>query len=250
MAPEDGEFDGRDNAAAFFHPSPLRLLSLPWQKALPRWEATSTPSCAPLLAIPHWGNQPFSGARLLGCPRVASSEEALRALTGNQVLAGSTPLGQRVQRPPVRRLGGSAGRRQAILLGELAGAGHEIQLKALAAPYSRMGDGRHCSALQHPRILCSEAMHGWAFPHRGLCASRARLGWCGVRSWKPPPSSPAWPRALCALATLSTLRPTTRKSSCGTLADYVIDRYYPECRSPEATSPWGATLRSTAAQRE
>ena len=24
-----------------------------------------------------------------------------------------------------------------------------------------------------------------------------------------------------------------------TLADYVIDRYYPECRSPEATSPWG-----------
>ena len=30
-----------------------------------------------------------------------------------------------------------------------------------------------------------------------------------------------------------------REEQLRTLADYLIDRYYPECRCPEATSPWG-----------
>ena len=82
-------------------------------------------------------------AQLLGLPEGwHQSEEALQALTGNQVLAGSTPLASVYSGHQFGVWAGQLGDGRAILLGELAG-GHEIQLKGAGrTPYSRMGDGR------------------------------------------------------------------------------------------------------------
>ena len=61
---------------------------------------------------------------------------------------------------------------------ELAG-GRPTQ--GVAAPYSPHGRWAGCSRSSIRNSPCSEAMHGFGHSHiAGLCASRARLGWCGV----------------------------------------------------------------------
>ena len=96
--------------------------------------------------------------------------EALQALTGNQVLAGSTPLASVYSGHQFGVWAGQLGDGRAILLGELAG-GHEIQLKGAGrTPYSRMGDGRAVLRSSIREFLCSEAMHGLGIPtSRALC---------------------------------------------------------------------------------
>ena len=226
----------------FSTPSPSApSLSLPWQKGFATLGSDFYTELRPTpLPSPHWVGTSHSVAQLLGLPEGwHQSEEALQALTGNQVLAGSTPLASVYSGHQFGVWAGQLGDGRAILLGELAG-GHEIQLKGAGrTPYSRMGDGRAVLRSSIREFLCSEAMHGLGIPtSRALCITgspglvrREELETAGVVTRVAP--------SFVRFGHFEHFAANDQEEQLRTLADYVIGRYYPECRSPEATSPWG-----------
>ena len=226
----------------FSTPSPSApSLSLPWQKGFATLGSDFYTELRPTpLPSPHWVGTSHSVAQLLGLPEGwHQSEEALQALTGNQVLAGSTPLASVYSGHQFGVWAGQLGDGRAILLGELAG-GHEIQLKGAGrTPYSRMGDGRAVLRSSIREFLCSEAMHGLGIPtSRALCITgspglvrREVLETAAVVTRVAP--------SFVRFGHFEHFAANDQEEQLRTLADYVIGRYYPECRSPEATSPWG-----------
>ena len=226
----------------FSIPSPSApSLSLPWQKGFAALGSDFYTELRPTpLPSPHWVGTSHSVAQLLGLPEGwHQSEEALQALTGNQVLAGSTPLASVYSGHQFGVWAGQLGDGRAILLGELAG-GHEIQLKGAGrTPYSRMGDGRAVLRSSIREFLCSEAMHGLGIPtSRALCITgspglvrREELETAAVVTRVAP--------SFVRFGHFEHFAANDQEEQLRTLADYVIGRYYPECRSPEATSPWG-----------
>ena len=226
----------------FSTPSPSApSLSLPWQKGFAALGSDFYTELRPTpLPSPHWVGTSHSVAQLLGLPEGwHQSEEALQALTGNQVLAGSTPLASVYSGHQFGVWAGQLGDGRAILLGELAG-GHEIQLKGAGrTPYSRMGDGRAVLRSSIREFLCSEAMHGLGIPtSRALCITgspglvrREELETAAVVTRVAP--------SFVRFGHFEHFAANDQEEQLRTLADYVIDRYYPECRSPAATSPWG-----------
>ena len=226
----------------FSTPSPSApSLSLPWQKGFAALGSDFYTELRPTpLPSPHWVGTSHSVAQLLGLPEGwHQSEEALQALTGNQVLAGSTPLASVYSGHQFGVWAGQLGDGRAILLGELAG-GHEMQLKGAGrTPYSRMGDGRAVLRSSIREFLCSEAMHGLGIPtSRALCITgspglvrREELETAAVVTRVAP--------SFVRFGHFEHFAANDQEEQLRTLADYVIDRYYPECRSPEATSPWG-----------
>ena len=226
----------------FSTPSPSApSLSLPWQKGFATLGSDFYTELRPTpLPSPHWVGTSHSVAQLLGLPEGwHHSEEALQALTGNQVLAGSTPLASVYSGHQFGVWAGQLGDGRAILLGELAG-GHEIQLKGAGrTPYSRMGDGRAVLRSSIREFLCSEAMHGLGIPtSRALCITgspglvrREELETAAVVTRVAP--------SFVRFGHFEHFAANDQEEQLRTLADYVIGRYYPECRSPEATSPWG-----------
>ena len=226
----------------FSTPSPSApSLSLPWQKGFAALGSDFYTELRPTpLPSPHWVGTSHSVAQLLGLPEGwHQSEESLQALTGNQVLAGSTPLASVYSGHQFGVWAGQLGDGRAILLGELAG-GHEIQLKGAGrTPYSRMGDGRAVLRSSIREFLCSEAMHGLGIPtSRALCITgspglvrREELETAAVVTRVAP--------SFVRFGHFEHFAANDQEEQLRTLADYVIGRYYPECRSPEATSPWG-----------
>ena len=226
----------------FSTPSPSApSLSLPWQKGFAALGSDFYTELRPTpLPSPPWVGTSHSVAQLLGLPEGwHQSEEALQALTGNQVLAGSTPLASVYSGHQFGVWAGQLGDGRAILLGELAG-GHEIQLKGAGrTPYSRMGDGRAVLRSSIREFLCSEAMHGLGIPtSRALCITgspglvrREELETAAVVTRAAP--------SFVRFGHFEHFAANDQEEQLRTLADYVIGRYYPECRSPEATSPWG-----------
>ena len=226
----------------FSTPSPSApSLSLPWQKGFATLGSDFYTELRPTpLPSPHWVGTSHSVAQLLGLPEGwHQSEEALQALTGNQVLAGSTPLASVYSGHQFGVWAGQLGDGRAILLGELAG-GHEIQLKGAGrTPYSRRGDGRAVLRSSIREFLCSEAMHGLGIPtSRALCITgspglvqREELETAAVVTRVAP--------SFVRFGHFEHFAANDQEEQLRTLADYVIGRYYPECRSPEATSPWG-----------
>ena len=227
---------------SFSTPSPSApSLSLPWQKGFATLGSDFYTELRPTpLPSPHWVGTSHSVAQLLGLPEGwHQSEEALQALTGNQVLAGSTPLASVYSGHQFGVWAGQLGDGRAILLGELAG-GHEIQLKGAGrTPYSRMGDGRAVLRSSIREFLCSEAMHGLGIPtSRALCITgspglvrREELETAAVVTRVAP--------SFVRFGHFEHFAANDQEEQLRTLSNYVIDRYYPECRSPEATSPWG-----------
>ena len=226
----------------FSTPSPSApSLSLPWQKGFATLGSDFYTELRPTpLPSPHWVGTSHSVAQLLGLPEGwHQSDEALQALTGNQVLAGSTPLASVYSGHQFGVWAGQLGDGRAILLGELAG-GHEIQLKGAGrTPYSRMGDGRAVLRSSIREFLCSEAMHGLGIPtSRALCITgspglvrREELETAAVVTRVAP--------SFVRFGHFEHFAANDQEEQLRTLADYVIGRYYHESRSPEATSPWG-----------
>ena len=226
----------------FSTPSPSApSLSLPWQKGFAALGSDFYTELRPTpLPSPHWVGTSHSVAQLLGLPEGwHQSEEALQALTGNQVLAGSTPLASVYSGHQFGVWAGQLGDGRAILLGELAG-GHEIQLKGAGrTPYSRMGDGRAVLRSSIREFLCSEAMHGLGIPtSRALCITGSP-GLVRREELETAAVVTRVAQSFVRFGHFEHFAANDQEEQLRTLADYVIDRYYPECRSPEATSPWG-----------
>lgn len=183
------------------------------------------------LPTPHWVGTSTAVAQLIGLDADwLQRDEALQAFTGNTQLAGSRPLASVYSGHQFGVWAGQLGDGRAILLGETA-VGLEIQLKGAGrTPYSRMGDGRAVLRSSIREFLCSEAMHGLGIPtSRALCITgspapvrREEVETASVVTRVAP--------SFVRFGHFEHFAANDLQAQLKTLADYVIDRYYPECR--------------------
>lgn len=183
------------------------------------------------LPAPHWVGTSTAVAQLIGLDADwLQRDEALQAFTGNTLLAGSRPLASVYSGHQFGVWAGQLGDGRAILLGETA-AGLEIQLKGAGrTPYSRMGDGRAVLRSSIREFLCSEAMHGLGIPtSRALCITgspapvrREEVETASVVTRVAP--------SFVRFGHFEHFAANDLQAQLQTLADYVIARYYPECR--------------------
>ncbi len=205
------------------------------------------------LPSPHWIGTSDDVAQLLGLAQGWShADDALQAFTGNQVLQGSTPLATVYSGHQFGVWAGQLGDGRAILLGETSG-GFEIQLKGAGrTPYSRMGDGRAVLRSSIREFLCSEAMHGLGIPtSRALCISgspapvrREEIETAAVVTRVAP--------SFVRFGHFEHFAASGQEAQLRALADYVIDRYYPECRNSAASRFGGnayAALLNSVSER-
>ena len=188
------------------------------------------------LPAPYWVGTSASTAELLGlASHWLASPEGAAAFTGNTPITGTQPLASVYSGHQFGVWAGQLGDGRAILLGEVASpaaGGLEVQFKGAGrTPYSRMGDGRAVLRSSIREFLCSEAMHGLGIPTtRALCVLGA-----------DHPVYREQPETAAVVARLApsfirfghfehfchhNLHPQLRQ-----LADYVIDRFYPACRT-------------------
>ncbi len=197
----------------------------------------STPLAPTPLPDPYWVGVNAPLARDMGLDEAwLSSPSALQALTGNMPLAGSQPLASVYSGHQFGVWAGQLGDGRAILLGEIStpAGPQELQLKGGGlTPYSRMGDGRAVLRSSIREFLCSEAMHGLGIPTtRALCVTGS--------------PAPVYREEVETAAVVTRVAPSfirfghfehfaaqDRIGPLRVLADYVIDRFYPECRAGE-----------------
>ena len=196
------------------------------------------------LPAPHLVAVSPSSARLIGLdPASLAGEAAIATLVGNRVAELSQPLAAVYSGHQFGVWAGQLGDGRAILLGDIATAEGpmELQLKGAGmTPYSRMGDGRAVLRSSIREFLCSEAMHGLGIPTtRALSVVGSDQGI--VRE------------SIETAAVVVRMAPTfirfgsfehwyynRKQEELKQLADYVIDRFYPNLGDEE--NPYAALL--------
>ncbi|MDM0118523.1 protein adenylyltransferase SelO [Variovorax arabinosiphilus] len=186
------------------------------------------------LPAPYWVGRSDDVARQLGVDADwLVSDEALDVLTGNALLPGMAPLASVYSGHQFGVWAGQLGDGRAILLGETE-RGLEVQLKGAGrTPYSRMGDGRAVLRSSIREFLCSEAMHGLGIPTtRALAVTgsdqrvrREEIETAAVVTRVAP--------SFIRFGHFEHFAANDRIDELRQLADYVIDRYYPDCRATE-----------------
>lgn len=178
------------------------------------------------------------------------SADGVAMLAGNRVPAGADPLAMVYAGHQfgtwVPRLGDG----RAVLLGDLVdrqGIRRDIQLKGAGlTPYSRMGDGRAVLGPVLREYVVSEAMFALGVPTTRALAM--------VASGEPVFREQPEPGAVLTRVATSHLRVGTFEyfyrrgdvDSLRTLADYAIDRHYPEAAAAE--NPYRALLEGVIAR--
>ncbi|QYY24294.1 YdiU family protein [Diaphorobacter sp. MNS-0] len=202
---------------------------------LPGFAALGSAFFTPLrptpLPQPHWVGTSAEVGALLGLPEAwQQRDDALQAFTGNALLPGSQPLASVYSGHQFGVWAGQLGDGRAILLGETA-TGQEVQLKGSGrTPYSRMGDGRAVLRSSIREFLCSEAMHALGIPTtRALCVTgspapvqREEVETAAVVTRVAP--------SFIRFGHFEHFAARGQEAELRALADYVIDRYYPNCR--------------------
>mgnify|MGYP000128992632 CR=1 FL=1 len=165
-----------------------------------------------------------------------ASPSGVQALTGGLAIAGTRPLASVYSGHQFGVWAGQLGDGRAILLGEadtLAGP-QEFQFKGSGlTPYSRMGDGRAVLRSSIREYLCSEAMAGLGIP-----TTRA-LSVTG--SDQPVRREEIETAAVVVRVAPSFIRfghfehfsAREQYGELRLLADHVIDRFYPACRTTD-----------------
>ncbi len=212
--------------------TPVAPLVPAWQ---PGFTALGSAFFTPLrptpLPQPHWVGTSAEVGALLGLPEAwQQRDDALQAFTGNALLPGSQPLASVYSGHQFGVWAGQLGDGRAILLGETA-TGQEVQLKGSGrTPYSRMGDGRAVLRSSIREFLCSEAMHALGIPTtRALCVTgspapvqREEVETAAVVTRVAP--------SFIRFGHFEHFAARGQEAELRALADYVIDRYYPNCR--------------------
>lgn len=186
-------------------------------------------------------------AALIGLdPSALTSAEFLSVFSGSQPLPGGDTLAAVYSGHQFGVWAGQLGDGRAHLLGEVQGpeGGWELQLKGAGmTPYSRMGDGRAVLRSSVREYLASEAMYGLGIPTTRALAL--------VVSDDPVMRETVETAAIVTRMAPSFVRfgsfehwsSRRQPDLLKTLADYVIDRFYPECR----VSPAGESLDDAGA---
>jgi len=223
--------------------------TLPWRNSFAELgESFFTRLQAQALPDPYWVGRNRAVARELGLQAEwLESQAALEAFTGNRLLPGSDPLASVYSGHQFGVWAGQLGDGRALLLGEIAtpGGPQEIQLKGAGrTPYSRMGDGRAVLRSSIREFLCSEAMHGLGIPTtRALCVTgsdapvrREEIETAAVVTRTAP--------SFIRFGHFEHFSYSGQHTELKALADYVIDRFYPDCR--EAPQPYAALLEAVS----
>ncbi len=188
------------------------------------------------LPQPHWVGTSSAVGELIGLPpRWQESDDLLAAFTGNALLPGSRPMASVYSGHQFGVWAGQLGDGRALLLGEVAG--HELQLKGSGrTPYSRMGDGRAVLRSSIREFLCSEAMQALGVPTtRALCVTGSPA---------PVQREEVETAAVVTRVAESFIRfghfehfaARRQVDELRRLADFVIGRWYPECRDTDDPS--------------
>ncbi len=162
------------------------------------------------------------------------SREGIEAFSGNRPIEGSHPLASVYSGHQFGVWAGQLGDGRALLLGEIetpAGP-QELQLKGSGlTPYSRMGDGRAVLRSSIREFLGSEAMHGLGIPTtRALYLTgsdapvrREQIETAAVVTRVAP--------SFVRFGHFEHFSARQQYGELARLADYVIDGFYPECRT-------------------
>ena len=198
------------------------------------------------LEEPYWIDRNAALARELGLPEPwLQSLEALLALSGCAVAQGSQPVASVYSGHQFGVWAGQLGDGRALILGEIqtASGAIEIQIKGGGrTPFSRMGDGRAVLRSSIREYLCSEAMHGLGIPTtRALALTgspsrvlREEVETAAVVTRTAP--------SFLRFGHFEHFSHGGQPDQLRRLADHVIDRFYPECRS--TGSPYAALLEA------
>ena len=214
--------------------------------ALPEAFYTRLPPTA--LPAPYLVAVSPPSAAMIGLdPAEFDSNSFIETFTGNRLAAGSTPLAAVYSGHQFGVWAGQLGDGRAILLGDVLAAGSpppgriELQLKgAGATPYSRMGDGRAVLRSSIREFLCSEAMAALGIPTtRALCVT----GSDQLAMREAAESTAVATRMAPSFIRFGSFEHwfyNDQKEHLKTLADHVIDRFYPTLRA--AVNPYQALL--------
>ena len=164
------------------------------------------------------------------------SEEGARIFAGNETPEGALPLAQAYAGHQFGGFVPQLGDGRALLLGEVIdrnGRRRDIQLKGSGpTPFSRAGDGRAALGPVLREYLIGEAMHALGIPTTRALAAVVT----GETVFR---EEGALPGAVLTRVAASHIRVGTfqffaargEQAKVGRLADYVIDRHYPELKS-------------------
>ena len=222
---------------------PLPVQDFPtggWQSRFAQLgEGFYRPVQAQPLPQPYWVAHSRSAAQALGLPEGwAASDACLALFSGNTEPVALQSLASVYSGHQFGVWAGQLGDGRALLLGERCG--QEVQLKGAGlTPFSRMGDGRAVLRSSIREFLCSEAMHGLGIPTtRALCITGS--------------PAPVYREEVETAAVVTRLAPSFIRfghfehfchhdlhDELRTLADFVIEHYYPHCRETPATAAYG-----------
>jgi serine/tyrosine/threonine adenylyltransferase len=196
------------------------------------------------LPAPYFVAASGKAAQLVGLDAATlAQEDFVAAFTGNAVPARAKPLSAVYSGHQFGVWAGQLGDGRAILLGEVDGpqGPMELQLKGAGlTPYSRMGDGRAVLRSSIREFLCSEAMAALGIPTtRALVVTGSDKG--------------VMRETVETSAVVTRMAPSfvrfgsfehwyyrDKHDELKILADYVIDRFYPELRAE--ANPYKALL--------
>jgi serine/tyrosine/threonine adenylyltransferase len=187
-----------------------------------------------------------SAARLIGLdPAEFGKDHFVATFTGNRLQPGADPLAAVYSGHQFGVWAGQLGDGRAILLGEAMSASGpmEVQLKGSGlTPYSRSGDGRAVLRSSIREFLCSEAMAALGIPtSRALCVT-------GSDSYvmrETPETAAVVTRLAPSFIRFGSFEHwyyNDRQAELKILADYVIERFYPELAG--AANPYLALLEA------
>ncbi len=196
------------------------------------------------MPAPYFVAASSRAAALVGLdPATLAQEDFVAALTGNAVPEGAQPLSAVYSGHQFGVWAGQLGDGRAILLGDVPGpeGRMELQLKGAGkTPYSRMGDGRAVLRSSIREFLCSEAMAALGIPTtRALVVTgsnqrvmRESLETAAVVTRMAP--------SFVRFGSFEHWHYRDKPEELRTLADYVIDTFYPDLRA--ASNPYAALL--------
>lgn len=165
------------------------------------------------------------------------SNEGLSMLSGENVPYGADPIAMAYAGHQFGGWSPSLGDGRAVLLGEVLdknGIRHDIQLKGSGrTPFSRQGDGRSALGPVIREYIVSEAMHALGVPTTRALAA-VFTGENVIRNGLEPGGVFARvARSHVRIGTFQYFYARNDKEAVKKLADYVIERHYPEAEETE-----------------
>ena len=192
------------------------------------------------LPAPYWvaHNEPL--AKELGLATDwGIHDDLLQTFAGNQLPPGAIQTASVYSGHQFGVWAGQLGDGRACSLGELKGL--EVQLKGAGpTPFSRRGDGRAVLRSSIREFLCSEAMHALGVPTtRALCLTGSDAAvWREERETAAVVTRVA--QSFVRFGHFEHFSHSQQHEQLKTLADYVIEHFYPECHND--THPYAAML--------